>query len=70
MGASETTPKAARNVRPGDIIFHQDYPAEVLHSAPCHDGEAQIIVWGYSAADMCIVPANAAVQIGGMFNAD
>ncbi len=59
-----TATKQAREVRVGDLVFHQDYPAEVLHSQPCDNGRHQLIVWGLESADMCVVGAGELIVIG------
>lgn len=63
MTDSPITLVKASEVRLGDLVFSQDYPADVLVSIPIDDGHNQLIVWGYDPHDMCVVPAEACVCI-------
>lgn len=54
--------KLAKDVRPGDLIFHQDYPAEVLSVHTGRPGQV-LIVWGDDERERCYVPEDAPVEV-------
>lgn len=42
------TPK---DLKPGDVVFHADYPVEVISCQRSRDGIGWIVVWGYGPSE-------------------